>query len=65
MDVKAAYLNAKLEEDIYMEDPEGDINYKKCFWKLQKALYGLKQAGGRYVEQYFEWCTNLNRIQKA
>jgi len=38
MDMKASYLNAKLEEDTYMEAPEGDKNYKKCFWKLKKAL---------------------------
>ena len=42
LDVKAAYLNADLEEEIYMEVPEGDDNYKKKYWKLNKALYGLK-----------------------
>ena len=55
MDVKAAYLNAKLEEDIYMEAPEGDKNYKKCYWKLKKALYGLKQAGRM-------WNNTLNKV---
>ena len=43
MYVKAAYLNVKLEEDIYMEAPKGDKNYKKCFWKLKKALYCLNK----------------------
>lgn len=45
IDVKAAYLNAELEEDIYMRIPEGDSNYQNGYWKLNKALYGLKQAG--------------------
>jgi len=43
MDIKAAYLNADLEEDIYMEIPEGES--KRGYCKLNKALYGLKQAG--------------------
>jgi len=45
LDIKAAYLNAPLNEEIYMTIPEGDPNYKNGFWKLNKALYGLKQAG--------------------
>jgi len=37
MDVKEVYLDAKLEEEIYMEAPEGDKNYKKYFKKLMKT----------------------------
>jgi len=43
MDIKAAYLNADLDTDIYMELPEGED--KRGYCKLNKALYGLKQAG--------------------
>jgi hypothetical protein len=46
MDVKSAFLNGDLEEEVYMEQPEGfsltdNPNYV-C--KMKKALYGLKQA---------------------
>ena len=46
MDVKTAFLNEELEEEIYMEQPEGFVvpgkERKVC--KLVKSLYGLKQA---------------------
>ena len=46
MDVKAAFLNGDLEEEIYMLQLEGCITSeqenKVC--KLRKSLYGLKQA---------------------
>jgi hypothetical protein len=46
MDVKSYFLNGELEEEVYIEQPEGfqlseNANYV-C--KLNKALYGLKQA---------------------
>ncbi|GKG11011.1 retrotransposon protein, putative, ty1-copia subclass, partial [Tanacetum coccineum] len=37
MDVKTAFLNGYLNEDIYMVQPEG-------FVELQRSIYGLKQA---------------------
>ena len=46
MDVKFVFLNDILEEEVYIEQPEGffDSNNKNMVWRLHKALYGLKQA---------------------
>jgi hypothetical protein len=43
LDVPSAFLNAELNEIIYMEPPEGYSEPNTVF-KLNKALYGLKQA---------------------
>jgi hypothetical protein len=54
MDVKSAFLNGLLDEEIYMEQPEGFINQdqsdKVCL--LKKALYGLKQASRAWNSQF-------------
>ena len=46
MDVKTAFLNGDLEEDIYMVQPEGFVQEGKEDYvcKLKKSLYGLKQS---------------------
>ncbi|GJW02077.1 retrotransposon protein, putative, ty1-copia subclass [Tanacetum coccineum] len=46
MDVKTAFLNEKLIEDVFMAQPEGfgNTKYPKRVCKLRKAIYGLKQA---------------------
>ena len=46
MDVTTAFLNGDLDEEIYMEQPEGFITsvQEKKVCKLVKSLYGLKQA---------------------
>ena len=49
LDVKAAYLNANIGEEIYLEQPDGynerNSSGDKLYWKLKKSLYGLKQSG--------------------
>ena len=46
MDVKSAFLNDPLDEEVYVKQPPGFIQSSKeeNVYKLTKALYGLKQA---------------------
>ncbi|GJZ96800.1 putative reverse transcriptase domain-containing protein [Tanacetum coccineum] len=54
MDVKTAFLNGDLEEEIYMNQPEGFIapgqEGKVC--RLVKSLYGLKQAPKQWHQKF-------------
>jgi Reverse transcriptase (RNA-dependent DNA polymerase) len=51
MDVKGAFLNSKLEEEIYMRQPEGFDDGTGHVLKLRRALYRLKQAGRTWHQQ--------------
>ncbi|GJR17290.1 retrovirus-related pol polyprotein from transposon TNT 1-94 [Tanacetum coccineum] len=46
MDVKTAFLNCPLKEEVYVAQPEGfvDPDHPEKVYLLRKALYGLKQA---------------------
>ncbi|GKA80925.1 retrovirus-related pol polyprotein from transposon TNT 1-94 [Tanacetum coccineum] len=46
MDIKMAFLNGELKEEVYVSPPEGlvDQDNPSHVYKLKKALYGLKQA---------------------
>jgi hypothetical protein len=44
VDVKAAFLNAPIEEELCMRLPHGIAKLKGKVWRLQKAMYGLRQA---------------------
>ena len=54
MDVKTAFLNDDLDEEIYMEQPEGFIvqGQEKKVCRLVKSLYGLKQAPMQWHEKF-------------
>jgi hypothetical protein len=55
MDVKSVFLNGNLEEEVYIEKPEGFqlTNQGYYVFKLKKALYGIKQAPRA-------WCARLD-----
>ena len=46
MDVKSAFLNGVIEEEVFVKQPPGfeDLKHPDHLYKLKKSLYGLKQA---------------------
>jgi hypothetical protein len=52
MDVKSAFLNGPIKEEVYVEQPPNfeDSEYPNHVYKLSKALYGLKQAPRAWYE---------------
>ncbi|GKC75827.1 retrotransposon protein, putative, ty1-copia subclass, partial [Tanacetum coccineum] len=56
MDVKTAFLNGYLDEDIYMVQPEGfvNLNHPRKVCKLQRSIYGLKQASRSWNKRFDE-----------
>jgi hypothetical protein len=68
MDVKSAFLNGPIKEEVYVEQPPGfeDSESPNHVYRLSKALYGLKQAPRAWYEclRYF-LITNGFKVGKA
>eukprot|EP00253_Pinus_taeda_P027688 PITA_27688 len=62
MDVKIAFLNGDLKENIFMSQPEGFAvkGHEHKVRKLVKSLYGLKQAPRAWYEKIYEHLLKLN-----
>lgn len=52
MDVKCAFLNGKISEEIYMVQPEGFEQKEGLVCHLNRSLYGLKQASRAWNERF-------------
>ena len=67
MDVKTAYLNAPIDCDVFVEQPEGFVehgeNGEKLVCKLKKSLYGLKQSGRNWNTLLHDYLVTLNFVQ--
>ena len=61
MDVKFAFLNGILDEEVYIEQPEGflDPSKRDMVWKWHKALYGLKQAPRAWYERLHNYLIQI------
>ena len=54
MDVKCAFLNRYLNEEVFVEQPKGfeDPHFSDHVLRLKKTLYGLKQAPRAWYDRY-------------
>ena len=80
MDVKTAFLNGHIKEELYMVQPKGFVDPKNAdkVCELQRSIYGLKQAsrswnlwfdevikGFGFVQTYGEACIYKKEIGRA
>nr|GFB01867.1 putative retrotransposon protein [Tanacetum cinerariifolium] len=65
MDVKTAFLNGYLNEEVYMEQPEGILNpkYLNSVCKPKRSIYGLKQASRQWNKRFDDEIKKFGFIQ--
>lgn len=63
IDFETAFLNAPVEEDIYMEQPDGFNQDPSMVWKLNKSLYGLKQASRNWNIEIHKYLISIGYQQ--
>jgi hypothetical protein len=63
MDVKNAFLHGDLEEEIYMEQPQGYMQNSSLVCKLKKSLYGLKQAPRAWYAKMDSYLLSQNFVR--
>ena len=65
MDVKTAFLNGELSEEVYMEQPEGfqkdGEDHLVC--RLKKSIYGLKQASRQWYLKFDNVISSLGFVE--
>ena len=67
MDVKSAFLNGHLSENIFVEQPPGFENHSHIdyVYKLNKALYGLKQAPRAWYERLSKFLIENHFVRES
>lgn len=65
LDIKSAFLNGELKEEVYLEQPKGFVQKGKehLVCRLKKALYGLKQAPRSWYERLIHFFCKLAIIE--
>nr|GEU49343.1 hypothetical protein [Tanacetum cinerariifolium] len=60
MDVKTAFLNDPLKEEVYVAQPDGfvDLDHPEKVYRLRKALYGLKQDPRAWYDELLKFLTS-------
>lgn len=59
MDVRTAFLNGDLSEEIFMSQPEGFAEKAELVCRLRKSLYGLKQASKAWNDRFHRFISRL------
>jgi histone deacetylase 1/2 len=65
VDFKQAFLNGHLQEEVYIQQPEGFQDGTPRVLKLKKSLYGLKQAPRAWHETLKAALLNLGYVQSS
>ena len=63
MDVKSAFLHAPIDEEIYVNQPEGYSTDPSKVWRLKKSLYGLKQSGRNWNVTLYNYLKDIGFTQ--
>jgi hypothetical protein len=65
LDVKTAFLNADLEEEVWIADPPGVVGIPGYAYKVHKALYGIKQAPRAWAQKLKDTLLDIGFVQST
>lgn len=65
MDVKTAFLNGSLSEELYMDQAEGFEHGKGLVCRLEKSIYGLKQASRAWNDRFHSFVSGRLKFQRS